>query len=446
MIFRSNYLCAIVVIFLAVSCDRSQDAEIAPIPTRNYAKASTDKVLAKGLELVNSAVSQNVRTSWPDLSDSEALIMEGDNEVSYSYFLSKTDKELKNLVITAHADGYRAGIVTYTLNEDATWQQFSGNIEMTSLSGDSTIGGQSLSGQRTSSGYYYCDVTVWEVGYMQDGEFVHVYTEIEYGACTYVGFDLTESHEGAAGGSGGTWNFSIETGGGGGGDGDVGIPTCGEGMVWNGTQCLCPMGYEKIGDECLEVCERGFDRNEANQCVPMEKPCLGNPVPAPEVAAQSGSGIMGGMFGCTRYGSGCADDNTRKGHGGIDLKADYGDPIYAMYDGTAQRLTQYNDDGEVDGAGYYVRITSTIDGETVQISYFHLQQAGRMAGAVQAGDIIGYQGVSGNLGDAINNNLTVSHVHVQTKINGEAVPPTDYLSTFIDSETGEVLYDPDCNE
>ncbi|MEH0008273.1 MAG: hypothetical protein V6Z82_06080, partial [Flavobacteriales bacterium] len=58
------------------------------------------------------------------------------------------------------------------------------------------------------------------------------------------------------------------------------------------------------------------------------KPCPGDPVPHPEIAPQTASGIRGGMFGMTRI-----DKHGKpKEHIGIDLKNPYGAPDYAMYD------------------------------------------------------------------------------------------------------------------
>lgn len=226
------------------------------------------------------------------------------------------------------------------------------------------------------------------------------------------------------------------------------VMTSGGCQCENGTDdsglCLCPYGFELVDGNCLEICERGFIRDEMGECIPQEKPCEGNPVVAPEIAPQSASGIQGGLFGCTRGGSGCGGDNAKKYHGGVDLLSEFGDPVFAMYDGTAVLRTQYNEDGIVSGAGYYVNIFSTIDGKTVRTSYFHLQQNGRVSGYVEAGDIIGYQGNSGNLGKAISSGMVDSHVHIKVKEEGITVDPLDHLGTIIDKDSGEVLSDPDC--
>ncbi len=163
------------------------------------------------------------------------------------------------------------------------------------------------------------------------------------------------------------------------------------------------------------------------------KPCRGNPVKNPEIAAQLGrSGLQGGTFGCTRYDwrKTCGGVKGRKIHKGLDIKNAYGQPDYAMYGGTAVRRTQYNSDKtKIIGAGYFVDVTSVVNGVTIHILYFHMQKDTRVDGQVKAGDIIGYQGDSGNLKKAIKDHKAVSHVHIKVKINGKAVDPKPYFAT-----------------
>ncbi|MFS4456717.1 M23 family metallopeptidase [Maribacter sp. 2304DJ31-5] len=127
-----------------------------------------------------------------------------------------------------------------------------------------------------------------------------------------------------------------------------------------------------------------------------------------------------------------------KKHNGLDLKSPYGAPIYAMYDGNSKLITQYNKKGNVAGAGHYVGITSGINGKTVKVLYFHMQKNNRKSGTVKAGDIIGYQGDSGNLKNGIKQGYAVSHVHVKAQENGANVDPLPYLKTTIDPQTGKV--------
>ena len=108
-----------------------------------------------------------------------------------------------------------------------------------------------------------------------------------------------------------------------------------------------------------------------------------------------------------------------------------------MYNGTARLATQYKD-GVIDDAGYHVSITSNIDGNEVRNVYFHLQENRRTSGIIKAGDIIGYQGLSGNLGNAIEQNSTTSHVRIKTSVNGIKADPLDYLATTIDPNTRKI--------
>jgi hypothetical protein len=194
------------------------------------------------------------------------------------------------------------------------------------------------------------------------------------------------------------------------------VDECPEGMVYNADlkDCECPEG--KVEDS-------------TGKCVD-KKPCVGDPVLNPEVAPQTNSGTKGGMFGKTRNGG-------TQWHKGLDLKNAYGKPIYALYSGAGKIATQYKR-GKVDGAGHYVEVTSTLNGKTVKMLYFHMQQNNRISGTINAGDIIGYQGDSGNLKNAISQGHSVSHLHIKAKENGIDVDPIPYLKTKIDPNTGQV--------
>jgi hypothetical protein len=181
-------------------------------------------------------------------------------------------------------------------------------------------------------------------------------------------------------------------------------------------------------------CWPGYIRNSDNECVPL--PCLGDPVRNPEIAPQTNSGIAGALHNT------CARVDPRKTcygkvgfrlHDGVDIKNDPGKPIFAMYDGNA--TIKY----EEDGAGHYIKIISTVNGDKVELTYFHLQETGMKSGPVQAGNIIGYQGKSGNLDKAIKKGYAVSHVHVKAAKNGIMSDPLNYFATKIDSHTGKVL-------
>ena len=61
-----------------------------------------------------------------------------------------------------------------------------------------------------------------------------------------------------------------------------------------------------------------------------------------------------------------------------------------------------------------------------------------MSGSVKAGNIIGYQGDSGNLKATIEQGHTVSYVHIKAQLNGKMVNPLKYMATTIDSITGQI--------
>ena len=120
----------------------------------------------------------------------------------------------------------------------------------------------------------------------------------------------------------------------------------------------------------------------------------------------------------------------------------------------------YSSKYDPDGAGYNTRIQSTVNGETILISYFHLQEDNRVLQSssplnyVNAGDVIGYQGDSGNLRGAIEDGGVDSHIHIEVRVhngstqwgynNFDLADPKDYLNTVIDDE-GNSEDNTDCN-
>jgi hypothetical protein len=238
----------------------------------------------------------------------------------------------------------------------------------------------------------------------------------------------------------------------------------------------CPNGLKNDFGECVERCRDGKTYNETTkkcECTDpnqiedkdgncISKPCEGNPIKGDlEIAPQKGqSGTLGAMFGnsttggCKRYGATDCTTPRNKKHDGIDIKSDYGDPIFAMYDGFI-----YSSKYDRDGAGYYTRIQSTTNGISIITSYFHLQKENRLLATnplnyVKAGDIIGYQGDSGNLKNAIAGGGVDSHVHIETRKHDgssswgyshfDLVDPRDYFETTIDS-TGVSQANTNCN-
>ena len=187
--------------------------------------------------------------------------------------------------------------------------------------------------------------------------------------------------------------------------------------------------YDEITQTC--VCEDGYTENiETDKCV--KKPCPGDPIRNPEIAPQKKgeNGIKRGMFGYTRK----KWENKKlvpKFHYGADLKNSLGSPVYATFDGNVIAVKKY-----FLKAGWIAYLSGNVNGKTVTMQYFHLQQKNRLNGNVKAGDIIGYQGDSGNLKDAIANGGVDSHVHLKAKENGKDVDPLKFLKTKIDTNSG----------
>jgi murein DD-endopeptidase MepM/ murein hydrolase activator NlpD len=153
-----------------------------------------------------------------------------------------------------------------------------------------------------------------------------------------------------------------------------------------------------------------------------------------KVTPQKYSGIKGGTFGMTRSGG-------KQMHSGIDIASAYGDPIYAMFDGYTTAPS--NERGV---AGYVVAFTSTINGNQVTVNYCHLQKDKRSSGQqVKAGDIIGYQGDSGNLKKAIKDGCCDSHVHIGIRENGIRINPLNYMKYNLNMQTGKLTENDDCN-
>jgi len=206
---------------------------------------------------------------------------------------------------------------------------------------------------------------------------------------------------------------------------------------------ICPgLKIPDPNDSSKCICPTGKVEDSNGNCV--DKPCKKDPVLNPEIAPQKGvSGTQGAMYGCKRYGRNDCTTPRNKRHKGIDLKSNFGDPIYAMYDGFIFS-TKY----QKKGAGYYTRIQSTVNGETFLVEYFHMQQQNRILQGtplvqVKAGDIIGYQGDSGNLKDAIAGKTVDSHIHIEIRVHDggsswsyshfNPVDPRLYFSTTINS-------------
>lgn len=113
-------------------------------------------------------------------------------------------------------------------------------------------------------------------------------------------------------------------------------------------------------------------------------------------------------------------------HAGIDIAAPNvtGQPIVAFADGVVTR-SEYNlifsSDGSERGWGWYVRIDHGNGFETI---YAHMNKQGIKVGTlVKLGQVIGYVGNSGG--------STGPHLHLETRVNGQAQDPTLYVKELL---------------
>lgn len=154
----------------------------------------------------------------------------------------------------------------------------------------------------------------------------------------------------------------------------------------------------------------------------------------------------GSTYGKTRWNR----DGSLKFHNGIDLRADVGTPVYAMYDGVIssskpyvteqpdRRLKEWPVDykGDTDGGGNRFYMDCIIGGKTVTFGFWHLQAGTPVAtnprtgkpfdrgDRVYQGEIIGYTGRTGNAWD-----VPYPHLHLAAyDSKGARTNPEQYLN------------------
>nr|WP_156103442.1 peptidoglycan DD-metalloendopeptidase family protein [Deinococcus sp. YIM 77859] len=111
----------------------------------------------------------------------------------------------------------------------------------------------------------------------------------------------------------------------------------------------------------------------------------------------------------SRYGEEDIDFHKQVFHGGVDLAAPAGTPIYAAAAGTVTES----------GYGAYGMNVYTVQGNSTLV-YGHLSRAAVRAGeTVQQGDLIGFVGCTGI--------CTGPHLHFEVRLNGQAVDPLALL-------------------
>ena len=101
----------------------------------------------------------------------------------------------------------------------------------------------------------------------------------------------------------------------------------------------------------------------------------------------------------------------RRGHSGVDIDGEYGDPVWAAKDGTVVSAG-YN--------GTYGNEVVIDHGDNLKTRYAHMQTICVKSGdKVTVGDKIGEEGSTGN--------STGSHLHFEVILNGRQVNPMSYI-------------------
>jgi RHS repeat-associated protein len=153
----------------------------------------------------------------------------------------------------------------------------------------------------------------------------------------------------------------------------------------------------------------------------------------PRIAPTNSGRIESGRYGYTRF----REDGSKKFHDGVDLAADSGQPVYAGLSGRVVAIQwRYDNDSKGDnGYGNCVVIETQGYSGTIRIKYAHLNgSAVKVGDNVEAGDVIGTSGKTGNA-----HNVNNPHVHVGARLNGNSTDPEPLLNTTFDDTTGESL-------
>ena len=111
--------------------------------------------------------------------------------------------------------------------------------------------------------------------------------------------------------------------------------------------CLtCEPGEDPNEHDGDELCALGEIADGNGEFIGEEEdpePCVGNPLKNPRIAPQSNSGIEGGRFGFARTNP----DGSPKEHSALDIKVNFGEPIYSLSNGTIINTFIKKMDGEI---------------------------------------------------------------------------------------------------
>ena len=245
-------------------------------------------------------------------------------------------------------------------------------------------------------------------------------------------YDFTPVPPSGGGGGGG----SSDSGGSGGSGADTGMPN-----FWN----FPATEIAEIADQPQP--QRHICANVAGtRANPLSYMRLAPPNPANIRGATWGRGVR------TQFINGVA---VPRDHWGIDLAGAVGTPVFAMFDGVVSGVVSEQPNrvnrrypagytGDTDNRGNRIYITSTVNGNTVRIGYWHLQAGNAIAvnpnsmfgltwqngDRVRQGDLIGFIGITG-----LQNNPVVPHLHLSVWENGVNVNPTRFLNATVSTTT-----------
>ena len=162
-----------------------------------------------------------------------------------------------------------------------------------------------------------------------------------------------------------------------------------------------------------------------------------------QASGKGGWNIEGGTFGWTRNGG-------TTEHRGMDFACPVGTPVFATHDGIVRAIRDdvlpsdksfgdYRKRGGKDcdkywifNAGNAVEIECNTKGSTYMIKYYHLtsvEETLYIGKPVEAGDIIGLSGITGNGGSKSSGG---PHLHYQVEQNGKYINPVDFIYSIFD--------------
>ena len=176
-----------------------------------------------------------------------------------------------------------------------------------------------------------------------------------------------------------------------------------------------------------------------------------------QASGAGGWNIKGGTFGDSVRRKA---DLSYKGHYGMDFACPIGTPVFATHSGTVSNIRtgfsndetweQYKDRTGVGDSfrrifncGNIVDITCRINGGTYTMKYWHLTSVEAtlwIGKEVEAGDIIGYSGITGNGGSKSSGG---PHLHYQVNYNGKPIDPSPFIYSVFNDEW--ILTNP-CNQ